>query len=233
MDEIHFESLQADDAYRADLGNGLWVMDNHKWALWIWESHREKAGFDKFTLAHADHHWDGGYHPYECAEKDAEVKAASLRQLEQLLAEDVWIRLDSFIAPAVVRRRFDTVHFFCKQDDGTDIGIGEELLNESGTEQVLHTTVATFAALENKSPLIFDLCLDLFNNESKAMDKGDLWPDGEVTGFLRAVRHLIERATLVTVSLSFGYSGTEEDTRRLAALVLPQLMALRAPHGPA
>lgn len=224
---INYGSLEADDDYRVDLGRAVWLMDDHRWALWIWENHHQNSGIAKFTLVHADHHWDGGYHPYGCPEKDAELKAADLDRVEEFLVEDVWVRLDSFIAPAVVRGRFDVVHFFCKQNDGTDVGIGEELLTESGTTQVLHETVESLAATQHESPLIFDLCLDLFNNEFKAMGKGDLWPDDEINAFLAKVRPLIEGASLVTISLSFGYSGTEEDTRHLAALVVPQVLAWR------
>jgi hypothetical protein len=233
MEMLDYQSLAADDAYRVELGQGVWLMDNHKWALWIWESHALKSGIEKFTLAHADHHWDGGYHPYESPKMDAEVKAADLTRLEELLVEDVWIRYDSFIAPAVVRGKFDEVHFFCRQDDGSDKGIGEELLQQSGAAQVLHGTVETFTALQPKKPLIFDLCLDLFNNELKMMDEGDVWPDAEILGFLQAVRPLIEGASLVTVSLSFGYSGTEDDTRHLAELVIPNIMAWRAARSEA
>jgi len=45
---------------------------------------RQTSGIPRFTLVHADHHWDGGYHPYFDEEKSAEVVAADLDQLRRL-----------------------------------------------------------------------------------------------------------------------------------------------------
>jgi hypothetical protein len=227
MTHIEFQALQRDDGYLVDLGADTWLMDNHKWALWVWERHRLNVGVDKFTLAHADHHWDGGYHPYESPEVQAQLAVADIDQLKEIIDEDVWIRYDSFIAPAVVRGRFDTVHFYCKQNDGYDIGIDEELRAATQTTQVIHETVQTFSGLHPSQPLIFDLCLDLFNKEQKMTCQGDLWTNGEIESFLEAVQPLVVSASLVTVSLSFECSGTEADTRHLAALVLPKIMAWR------
>jgi hypothetical protein len=39
--------------------------------------------------------------------------------------------------------------------------------------------------------------------------------------------HRLKRAALVTVSLSFRYSGDQDDTGHLAALVLPRLLEVR------
>ena len=108
-----------------------------------------------------------------------------------------------------------------------DVGIDEDLRKPVGTDQVIHGTPESLASLEAASPLIFDLCLDLFNR-SDQFQEGDLWPDEEVLGFLNTVRPLIMRASLVTISLSFDCSGTAEDTRHLASLVLPKIQAWRA-----
>ena len=78
--------------------------------------------------------------------------------------------------------------------------------------------------------MIFDLCLDLFNRSDK-WAIGDLWTDEDIRDFLEQVRPVIERAALVTVSLSFEHSGTEADTRHLAALVLPPIVQWRSAQG--
>lgn len=227
MTEAEYQQLQRDDDYVMELGARTWLMDNHKWALWVWERHAVQLQKPKFTLVHADFHWDGGYHPYESSEKSAEVLGADLDQIKVLIEEDVWIRYDSFIVPALLRGLFDTVHFFCKQDDGYDVAIDEEMLKQAGANQVLHETAESLAAVVPQRPLIFDLCLDLFNRESKYEYGSDLWPDAEIQAFLDTVRPLIEAASLVTVSLSFGCSGSEADTRHLAAYVMPQILAWR------
>ncbi|KVT57063.1 hypothetical protein [Burkholderia ubonensis] len=77
------------------------------------------------------------------------------------------------------------------------------------------------------APLIFDLCLGLFDR-SDQWYTGELWSDAEITTFLEQMRPVIDQALVVTVSLSFGYSGAEADTRRLTALVLPRLEQWRS-----
>lgn len=229
MVSIDYQTLVRDDEYVKDLGATTWLMDNHKWALWVWERCAANSSANpKFTLAHADHHWDGGYDFFESPAEEAEMLAADLDGLHALISEGNWIRYDSFIAPAVMRGRFDVVHFFCKQDNGGDIGIGEEVLAAAGAAQTLHTSAESLANLVPAYPLIFDLCLDLFNNESKMEYGSDLWRDEEIVAFLDIVRPLIESACLVTISLSFGCSGTSDDTKHLAELVVPRVLAWRA-----
>jgi hypothetical protein len=228
MTIVDIESLKRDDSFYVDLGESVWLMDNHKWALYVWESFRQNTGGGRYTLAHADYHWDGGYDFCCDAEKEQELLAADLGRLHALIDEDELIRFDSFIAPAVARGMFDTVHFYCLQDDEWDVAIDENLRESTGTNQVIHETPESLASLNISSALIFDLCLDLFNR-SKKSEEGDLWSDEEVLGFLDTVRPLIKTASLVTISMSFDCSGTAEDTRHLASLVLPKIQAWRVP----
>lgn len=227
MANVDIKSLKRDDNFCVDLGESVWLMDNHKWALYVWEFFRQKAGGGRYTLAHADYHWDGGYDFYCDAEKEQELLAADVGRLHAFIEEEEWIRYDSFIAPAVARGMFDTMHFYCLQDDESDVAIDENLRKSTGTDQVIHETPESLASLKTASPLIFDLCLDLFNR-SDQFQEGDLWSDEEVLGFLDTVRPLITTASLVTISLSFDCSGTVEDTRYLASLVLPRIQAWRA-----
>lgn len=227
MTNVEIESLKRDDNFCVDLGESVWLMDNHKWALYAWESFRQQAGGGRFTLAHVDYHWDGGYDFHCDAEQEQELLAADLRRLRAFIEEEEWIRYDSFIAPAVARGMFDAVHFYCPQGDESDVAVDENLRKSTGTDQVIHETPESLASLEAASPLIFDLCLDLFNR-SDQFQEGDLWSDEEVLGFLDTVRPLITTASLVTISLSFDCSGTAEDTRHLASLVLPRIQAWRA-----
>jgi len=218
-DEIN--ALDADDDYYVDLGSNLWLMDNHKWALYIWHRFRGASEIPKFSLVHADYHWDGGSDFHGSEEDEQKILNADEAGLQQLIREENLIRYDSFIAPAVLRGYLSEVHFFCKQNE-YDIGIDADLLARTGTLQEIHDTVEALAAQEFSSPLIYDLCLDLFN-KSNMHYGSDIWPDEEIVGFLDACKPLVEKAELVTVSLSFGCSGTKDDTRRLARLVLPKL----------
>jgi hypothetical protein len=215
------DALDANDEYYADLGSNIWLMDNHKWALYIWHRFRVASGLPQFSLLHADYHWDGGSDFYGSEENEQKILNADEAGLQQLIQEENLIRYDSFIAPAVLRGYLSEVHFFCRQDE-YDIGIDEDLLARTQTTQVIHDSVEALAAQEFSSPLIYDLCLDLFN-KSKMYYGSDIWPDEEIVDFLDACKHIVAKAELVTVSLSFGYSGTKADTRRLTKLVLPKL----------
>lgn len=226
MGNIDFEALRQDNDFYIDLGDGVWLMDNHKWALYAWEFVRLQEGIPKFTLVHADYHWDGGYDVYDDPEMEEKLLGADLEQLREIIEEEEWVRYDSFIAPAVAKGMFDAVHFFCKQDDGSDIGISEDVRRATGTQQEIHGTADSLASLDFSYPLIFDLCLDLFN-KSDMFQQGDLWSDAEVIAFLETERPLITSAALITVSLSFDCSGTPDDTRHLASLVLPKIQAWR------
>lgn len=222
-----YETLQRDDGYLTELSSDIWLMDNHKWALWVWERFRQLSNIKRFSLIHADYHWDCVYDPHESPEIEEKLLAADLGQLKNLIVEDIWIRYDSFIVPAVKRGLFDEVHFFCKQDDGWDVGIDSDILAQCGVQQTLHAEPGGLTTRQYPSPIIFDLCLDLFNR-STMWNQGEIWPEQEILEFLATIRPLIEQALLVTVSLSFEYSGTEEDTRRLAKLVLPLIEGWRS-----
>lgn len=226
MANIDVISLKRDDNFFVDLGKSVWLMDNHKWALYVWEVFRQKAGGERFTLAHVDYHWDGVYDFHSEPEKEQELLAADVEHLYALIEEEEWIRYDSFIAPAVARRMFDSLHFYCMQNDSSDVAIDEALRALTNTEQMIHETPESLASLKASSPLIVDLCLDLFNR-SEEFQVGDLWSNDEILRFLDTIQPLITAAALVTVSLSFDYSGTEDDTRYLASLVLPKILGWR------
>lgn len=143
-----------------------------------------------------------------------------------MTAAEQYIRFDSFIAAAVRRGLLSEVHFFCKEDDGNEVGLDADLCADAGVQQAVHVDVDSLVALEPTGAFIYDLCLDLFNRADDLFD-GELWPDADVLAFLDATRALIVAADFVTISLSFGYSGTEEDTRHLAQLVVPRILEWR------
>lgn len=224
---INFQELEEDDSYLAELPQDVWLMDNHKWALLAWERHRAHAQDAPYTLIHADYHWDGVDDFALDYEARQQLVDAGLAELEAMTSDDEFIRYDSFIAPAVRRGTVADVHFFCFQDDGSDEGIDAEMCAQLSVSQTLHGDAESLAAVKPGRPLIFDLCLDLFNR-SDDWEDGDLWSDAEVLRFLDTVSHHIKNAVMVTISISFGYSGTAEDSRHLAELVVPRVVAMRA-----
>lgn len=222
---LDYSTLTPDNDYLVQLGPGVWLMDNHKWALVAWE--RQRVVGQRFVLLHADFHWDG-IDDFGSDDSPREaLLAAGVNELVAMTAKEKYIRFDSFIAPAVRRDLLSEVHFFCKEDDSNDVGLDAELCARACVQQVVHDDVESFAQIDPEGPLIFDLCLDLFNHADDKEFEGDLWTDADVLEFLEAVSSHILAAAVVTISLSFGYSGAEEDTRRLAQLVVPRILELR------
>lgn len=225
--KVDFSALEADADYFEPLSSDIWLMDDHKWALFIWDQLRQKARGVRYSLIHADYHWDSIDDFREDEEAKSKLAAAGSNDLRAMTAAGEYVRYDSFIAPAVRRGLFSEVHFFCQQDDSEPLD--DDLCNAFGTVQSIHPDVASLAAVVPASPLIFDLCLDLFNRPDEANKEysGTRWSDDEVLAFLKAVKHHIQAAELVTISLSFGCSGQEQDTRHLAELVVPPIFAWR------
>ena len=75
-------------------------------------------------------------------------------------------------------------------------------------------------------PLIFDIDLDLFNR-SDMWDEGDLWADAEIIELLSMCSGMIQSSLVVTAAMSFGYSGTGQDTRHLTRLFTSFIQELR------
>jgi UPF0489 domain len=219
----NFDALTEDPAYLANLGAGVWLMDDHRWALKVWETERRH---DRYTLVHADYHWDGCYDFHDQPEAEAQLVAASSAEVAAMVKADYLIQYDSFIAPAVKRGLVHTIHFYCLQRGMGDEALDEEFLHGCGATQFTHASPGELANTKIAGPMIFDLCLDLFNR-SDVWAEGDLWPDKEILTFLEVVRPMIRRAELVTVSMSFNHSGTAADTRHLSGLVVPRLLEYR------
>ncbi len=222
MNKLDLDSLVEDDKFYVKLDSNIWLMDNHRWAFYIWEQHRQNSHTEKFSLIHADYHWDSVNDLYDSPEQERALLNGSLESLFHMVNEGNFIRYDSFIAPAVKRGFLSEIHFYCKQDDDWDAGIDADLLSNMDVAEFKHDSVESLSNQIPTHPIIFDLCLDLFNRDDHYY-KGDLWSDLEIMRFLNAVKDKIIAAELITVSLSFGYSGNEEDTRKLAKLVIPIL----------
>jgi len=220
MASLSFNELVEDDLFYKELGSDIWVMDSHRWAYYIWEKFRASQKIEeKFSVVHIDYHWDGGNDFHDSPVQEIELVEGDLEAIYELVRKGNWIRFDSFISPAIIRGFVDEVHFYCEQSDGYDIGIGDELLQRKATSQFIHKDIQSVSSYDFKSPVIFDFCIDIFNR-SNMYYQSDIWSDDEISEFLQCCQEMVTKASLVTVSFSFGYAGTEEDTRRLAEKVV-------------
>jgi len=220
------QSLKEDDRFYVSLGSNIWIVDNHKWAFYIWEEMARDTAVKNYCLVHVDYHWDGGNEFFGHPNKEKELLEAGIEVIHSLIEEGRWVTFDSFISPAIIRGLVKEVHFFCTQDDGSDRAIDDELLERTGVTQMIHPSMESLSCIEPELPLIFDFCLDIFN-ESDQWYEGDIWVDEDIELLLLACKPLVIKADIVTVSLSFGYSGTEDDTRRLAEIVVPHFQEWR------
>jgi len=207
-----------DDDYYESIGNGIWLMDNHKWSFVVWNRERNKKSI--YQLVHVDYHWDAGYDYWDSPNEEKIFLAASDREIISIVREENHIRYDSFICPAIAKGFIDEVHFYCLQgDDGGDVAIYKDFLDKYSCTQILHDSTRTLSKLEAEKPMIFDFCIDVFNKSTRWYES-DIWPDDEIDRLLQDCEHLVKSAEIVTVSMSYGYSGTENDTRRLTQKVI-------------
>jgi hypothetical protein len=68
-----------------------------------------------------------------------------------------------------------------------------------------------------------DIDIDIFNNKQEMINEGDLWPDEKIDTFIENLQPLFQDSLVITIAMSFGCSGTPEDTRKLTRMLLERL----------
>jgi len=216
------DRFNTNDRYVQEIHPNVWLMDDHKWAYYVWESVLfQDRGRTPLPLVHMDYHWDSVNDFTSIKDQENLRRINNLKEIRTLVSNGINVRKDSFLAPAIIRGVINEVHFYCLQTD-TEIGIDDELLKRYKSEQFNHPDLDS---LIKKAPkgCLYDLDLDLFN-KSGYWGKGELWTDREVLSFLRGCSHLIKNSALITIAMSFSYSGSDEDTKHLTKLVVPKVM---------
>lgn len=209
--------------YFEELCPNVWLMDNHKWAFYIWEDYRFRhSGKIPSILVHIDKHWDG-VNDFQKPETLARlININSTQGLMDLIEHKSLVRYDSFIAPAIIRGFVKEVHFYCLQDD-TDIGLDDDLLHRYGARQFIHKNLDSLIQHVEDRPILLDLDLDIFN-KSDQWNEGDIWPEGEIVSFVDKCTELVLNSSLCTIAMSFDYSGANKDTIYLTKLVVPSII---------
>jgi len=222
------DSFSSNDSYFEEIFPDVWLMDDHRWAYYIWE----KIFFDKknllpVTLIHLDCHWNGvnDFHGNPPAVEEL-TKIKDINNIYCLVHENANIRNDSFIAPAIIRGLINEIHFFCKETC-TGPGLYPPFMKEYNARQFMYENIESLISNNISKPVIFDIDLDFFN-KSEMWDEGNLMTDLEIMEFLSLCTPMIKISSLVTASMSFGYSGTEDDTRHLAKLFYSFMEDLKA-----
>jgi hypothetical protein len=211
----------AHNDYCREIAPGVWVMDDHKWALFVWSLNRNIL---PEALFHADYHWDGD-DDFSDNDKALMDLLSDNNRLRKTISRDKTIRKVSFISPAVRAEWFKEIHFLCYQRN-IERGLNTEILIRKPIRQYVHTSPQSVLDKLKGNITAFDLDIDLFNH-STFYGKGDLWSDHKILSFLDRFRELIQQSPLITVALSYFYSGSVEDTRHLAELILPRILSFR------
>lgn len=205
-----------------EIAPGVWVMDDHKWALWVWTIHRNSL---PGALFHVDYHWDGA-DDFSGNDNSLTDLLSNPEALKKVISEDRLIRKDSFISPAVRGHFFRDVHFYCYQRNIAP-GLNPEILMHNRVRQYIHSDIPSAFRQINPADTALDLDVDIFNR-SIFFGQGDVWSNEEILRFLDRLKVLIHKTPLITIALSYCYSGAEADTHRLAELILPRILSWRS-----
>lgn len=228
MNYPDFNNFTWDDEYFEEIHPNVWLMDDHKWAYYIWEKFRyENTVKIPLVLAHLDYHWDGINDFKELDIKKNLIEIDNLESIYQLFAHPSRIIRDSFIAPAIIRGIVKEVHFFCFQNN-TEIGLDETLLEIFHAKQFIHGSIETLKKEIGERSVLFDLDLDIFNRSTNTL-KPDLWEKHEILNLIHSCSKMIKNSLLITVAMSSMYIGTEEDTRKITRTVIPAIIELLQP----
>lgn len=216
-----------DDRLCACIGPGVWLMDDHRWAFYVWARHAlEQPERLPLPLVHIDAHADAvdGFLPDPVA-WSAFKNETDLDSIYQRVALDTDITLAAFIAPAVRHRWVREVHFFgCA---GADDLLDAPLLASAHAMQRRHATIPDVIRAIGDRRLLLDVDIDVFNR-SDVRGEGRLWPERDIVACIDAWAPLVRRADVITIARSFGFSGTAADTVRLTEMVVSRVLAQRA-----
>ena len=215
------QEMKIRDAYIEEIQPNIWLMNNHKWAYYVWEKYKlNHDSNSRYSLIHLDFHWDG---VNDFRDKSRLLKLTiidSIEEIQKLVSEGKFVKHYSFIAPVIIRKLLSEIHFYCLQDD-TEEGIDDSLLTEYNCVQFKHIDIDELLNSKFKGEIFFDLDLDLFNKKEQWME-GDLWEEGKIMGFIEKCSKIISNSSLVTIAKSPGYSGTKDDMIFLKELVVPK-----------
>ncbi len=202
----------------------IWLMDNHKWAFWAWISYIDQMKISSpLSLYYVDYHWDA-INDFQCEKSLSKISQLELTDLFNMV-RDNYVSQDGFIAPAIIKGIFDEVHFYCSQED-TEIAFLPDFLESYNTKQYVRQKIEDMCAVKKSKQYAFDLDIDIFNNSVMYLES-ELWPQEKRDHFFQKCSGLIQNASIITIAMSFGYSGTNNDTKYLAKYVIKKIIEIR------
>jgi len=214
-----------------EITSDVWLMNNHKWALYCWEY---SCDAKPASLIHLDWHWDNG-NDFREQESIERLKELSLDELLNLIDENVYVTWDSFITPAVIRKLINEIHFFCFQESSQP-RLDDSLRDKFEYQEKYYEHIKNLVDHFTKStkPFIFDLDLDLFNRHSQFFISEDTI-EKTVSDFIDDCAYLIKKAEVVTIAKSpkpFYIKERPDDwdkklANKIADVVISKVLNLR------
>lgn len=210
--------------YFKEIYSNVWLMDNHKWAFYIWESCRlRNPNIFPSTLVHIDYHWDGINDFSNPRSVKRLINVQDSQSLLDFVTNTSFIRFDSFIAPSIIRGSVKEIHFYCLDYDN-DIALDEELLRQCHAKQFVYKNIDSLIQHVSGKSIVFDIDLDIFNKSDK-WEEGNIWDENDILKFVDKCTSIIANSALVTIATSTGYSGNNKDTEYLTDLVVPRIVS--------
>jgi hypothetical protein len=218
----NIRNLLGNAEYLNEVHPMIWLMNNHRWAFYVWEQARLSKKIKRGnTLVHIDYHWDGINDLQDEDGQPTEIAVDNLDDLDSIMTDGKRIRFDSFIAPSVLVGTISSIHFFCLQQD-TEIGIDEHVLRKSNAKQTIHSSINSLVNECSNEEILLDLDIDIFN-KSEFINGTQLWPKDEMINFLDTIRPLFLNFTILTIVASPGYSGDKEAVSYLLRLLFDRM----------
>lgn len=196
--------------------NSLFIMGNHKFALYSWMLARKKYDLNNSTLLHFDYHYD---YAIDSMAHDFVKKPSSKKALSQACFDYTSvpppnrIMHDNFIPAAIGAGLFNKCVFICKDDEPSNLyskinGRSLDLVSYASLDAYLDSTKSF-----SQDRICLDIDLDYFNNSEKC---GEVNLDDErlIVSQLCSLKHLSGIVT-TTIAVSEDFSGGVESSKKL------------------
>ena len=220
MNDIDKIGFGNNEEYFEEIYSNIWIMHNHKWAFYCWEQYRESNDIPSI-LVHLDYHWDACN---DYSENESTIRDMNLKDIKDVLIEDTNIRKDSFIAPAIIRGYINRIDFHCYQKDNA-IGFDADFLSRYNAIENVCENIEDLVQNIGDKEIILDIDLDIFNTLGSRM--GKLWSKEDIESYIHKITPLIKQAKIITIAMSYGFSGSDEDVENLTKLVVPMIINIK------
>jgi len=144
--------------------------------------------------------------------------------MKNIISEEQYIRKDSFIAPAIIRKFINRVDFYCFQNN-TEVGLDSSLLTKYQVKQNIYNQIDDLVKSTGTCEIILDIDLDIFNTIGSKF--GKLWSKDKIINYINKLSPLIKKAKIITIAMSYGYTGSNEEIEYLTKLVIPLIIETR------